>query len=87
VKAATDARVVVIAATNRPAAVDPALRRPGRSVENFVWSGVQICVRGTLPSSGVCDFMCCVVEGLGLFEMRGWRSVSTQGVLGCMHAH
>jgi AAA family ATPase len=30
VQAATTARVVVIAATNRPAAVDPALRRPGR---------------------------------------------------------
>lgn len=30
VKAATEGRVVVIAATNRPGAVDPALRRPGR---------------------------------------------------------
>lgn len=30
VKAATEGRVVVIAATNRPGAVDAALRRPGR---------------------------------------------------------
>jgi SpoVK/Ycf46/Vps4 family AAA+-type ATPase len=40
VQAATDTRVVVIAATNRPSAVDPALRRPGRWVGVLTGSGL-----------------------------------------------
>jgi SpoVK/Ycf46/Vps4 family AAA+-type ATPase len=29
-------RVIVVAATNRPNAIDPALRRPGRSLTNAI---------------------------------------------------